>query len=104
MSELREIKIEEQKYFNNLPFPLVLTPPNEGLETIEATVDYLKNEENRKLIIDKLIQHGAILFRGLLVNNAKDFNEFALAFGWEDLPYIGGAGEYFLSYSNRIEY
>ena len=92
MSDLKEIEIEEQKYFNKLSFPLVLTP-HEGIETIQAAVDYIKNEENKKVILEKLIQHGAILFRGFPVNEAKDFNEFALAFGWDDLPYIGGAGE-----------
>ena len=29
--------------------------------------------------------------RGFPVNDANDFNEFSLAFGWTELPYIGGA-------------
>jgi hypothetical protein len=42
-------------------------------------------------ILAKLLVHGAILFRGFPVKSAKDFNDFALAFGWEDLPYIGSS-------------
>ena len=90
MSIFKEINIDEQKWFNNLPFPLVLSP-QEGFETIEKTVEFIKSEENRRNLLDKLIEHGAILFRGFPVNEAKDFNEFSLAFGWQDLPYVGGA-------------
>jgi alpha-ketoglutarate-dependent taurine dioxygenase len=90
MSDLREIHIEEQKTFNNLSFPLVLSP-NEEIKSIEETIKYIENDTNKKYILDKLLQHGAILFRGFPVVDAKDFNEFSLAFGWEDLPYIGGA-------------
>lgn len=40
---------------------------------------------------DLLTQHGAILFRNFPLKTAADFNEFAIAFGYENLPYIGGA-------------
>jgi hypothetical protein len=43
------------------------------------------------VLLESLLKHGAILFRGFPVNEPKDFNEFALTFGWKDLPYIGGA-------------
>ena len=43
------------------------------------------------ILLESLIKHGAILFRGFPVNEPKDFNDFALTFGWQDLPYIGGA-------------
>lgn len=38
-----------------------------------------------------LLKTGAILFRGFDVNTAKDFNDVVEAFGFEELPYVGGA-------------
>lgn len=88
MSEFNVISISEEKVFDDLVFPLTLAPL-ESIETIEQTIDYLK--QNLPQLLERLIKHGAILFRGFPVNTAKDFNDFALAFGWQDLPYIGGA-------------
>ena len=31
------------------------------------------------------------IHRGFPIKNANDFNDFSLAFGWKELPYIGGA-------------
>jgi hypothetical protein len=106
MSELKTISIEEEKCFNGLIFPLTLAP-SPSITTMDQTIDYLKN--NMKELLEKLIKHGAILFRGFPVNDAKDFNDFAVAFGWDDLPYIGGAavrtnvyGVVFTSYGKII--
>lgn len=85
---MQEISISEQKAFDNKSFPLVLTPPDD-VNSMKRTLEYLKNNMNS--IMDKLLQHGAILFRNFPVENPSDFNDFALSFGWNDLPYIGGA-------------
>lgn len=88
MNELNVISIEEEKFFNDLVFPLTLAP-TASINTAQQTIDYLKT--NKSQLLDRLIKHGAVLFRGFPVNDAKDFNDFAVAFGWDDLPYIGGA-------------
>ena len=86
MSQLNVISISEEKIINDHVFPLTIGP-TEQIETIEDSIEFIKS--NLASILDKLLTHGAILFRGFPVKSAKDFNDFALAFGWEDLPYIG---------------
>jgi hypothetical protein len=39
------------------------------------------------LIEEKLMKHGAILFRGFGLTSAEHFDNFALAFGYENFPY-----------------
>lgn len=85
---MSQISIPEEKVFNDLAFPLTLAP-TEALKTSENVAEYIKTNYNH--LMDLLLKHGAILFRGFPVMDAKDFNEFSLAFGWQDLPYIGGA-------------
>ncbi len=82
-----QIKISEQKSFNGLEFPLSLGPAHDL--TIADTITHI--QANRDTLLQSLLKHGAILFRGFPINNAKDFNDFSLAFGWQDLPYMGGA-------------
>jgi hypothetical protein len=42
-------------------------------------------------LMAELLQYGAILFRGFPTNTANDFNAVVEAFGFENLPYVGGA-------------
>ena len=88
MHTLNTISIPEERYFNGKVFPLTVCP-NENINTIEKTVDFIK--ANYESIRRELKNHGAILFRNFPVQSPKDFNDFSLAFGWENLPYIGGA-------------
>jgi hypothetical protein len=83
---LNILTIEEQKQIQNVTFPLTLSPPKSNI-TFEETLDFI--ESNRTELLDKLLQHGVILFRGFPVQSPKDFNDFAVKFGWENLPYIG---------------
>lgn len=85
---MNTITIPEQKFFHDKAFPLALSPTKE-LVTADDTVKYIK--DNYDSLMDQLLEHGAILFRGFPITDAKEFNAFSLAFGWEDLPYIGGA-------------
>jgi len=85
---MNQISIKEEKVFDDVVFPLTLAS-NDNLKSSESIVEYIK--ENYDDIMGKLLKHGAILFRGFSVKDAKDFNDFSLAFGWKDLPYIGGA-------------
>ncbi len=86
MTELKVISIEEEKFFDDIVFPLSLSPP-ENVTTTGETIELIKR--NMSDLMDKLLKHGAILFRGFPISSPKDFNDFALAFGWDDLPYIG---------------
>ena len=86
MTTLKYISIPEEKLIGGTVFPLTVSP-NESIRTIDDTTEFLK--QNLIQIQDKLLKHGSILFRGFPIADAKDFNDFALAFGWEDLPYIG---------------
>jgi alpha-ketoglutarate-dependent taurine dioxygenase len=85
----QEIHIPEQKYFEGVGhFPYVFGSTDTAV-TIREAVDWVKF--NKKHIESILLKHGAILFRGFPTNDAVAFNEFILAFGYENLPYIGGA-------------
>lgn len=66
-------------------FPLVLQceTPSVKLEDAVAWV-----EQNRKDLIKKASDHGAILFRGLPLNTPQDCDAFVAAFGIKNFPYI----------------
>ena len=90
MKDFVQVSISEEKHFDGLVFPMTLSPGEKSFESVEDVIQSLK--ENMTEILNKLVKHGAILLRGFPVNTPSDFNEVALAFGWKDLPYIGGAG------------
>lgn len=85
------IQIPQQKIFEGRPFPLVLSPSEEvsqggGAASVAAWV------KRRGATLDRqLAEHGAILLRGFPVGSASDFNDVVLAFGGDELPYVGGA-------------
>ncbi|XP_050232361.1 clavaminate synthase-like protein At3g21360 [Mercurialis annua] len=82
----KEIEIPYQKNFNSLIFPSILTPNPLSSSSLN---DSIKSENQ---FLDSLLhKHGAILFRGFGVNTASDFNDVVEAFGFEELPYVGGA-------------
>ena len=84
---MKQISISEQKLVDGIQFPLAFGPESE--QTLQDCIDYVQS--NKDQILTELRHHGAILFRGFPINDPKDFNDFCLAFGWKDLPYIGGA-------------
>lgn len=83
---MNKISIKEQKLLNETEFPLVLSPSSENT-TLQETIGHIS--KNLDSILTDLKHHGAILFRDFPINDAKDFNDFCLSFGWKDLPYIG---------------
>lgn len=86
---VKEINIHEQKHFEGVgSFPFVFGIEGEATNIAQA-VDWVK--ANKSFIESTLLQHGAILFRGFPTNDAAAFSEFVEAFGYENLPYIGGA-------------
>ena len=82
--------IPEQKMVNGLAFPLVIGPSdrksatekNHFLEWVNAYGDELH---------EKLIQHGAILFRGFPIEDADDFESMLNNSRYKNMPYVGGA-------------
>ncbi|KAL8167234.1 hypothetical protein V2J09_008733 [Rumex salicifolius] len=70
---------------NGARFPLILSPSGGSgsfIDVVKAHNTWLES---------RLLQVGAILFRGFPVNTASYFNDFVEAFGFEELPYVGGA-------------
>ncbi|KAG6428945.1 hypothetical protein SASPL_106984 [Salvia splendens] len=85
-SAFAEAKITEQKIHGGVIFPAVLTPVA-AAATLTVAV-----KEQRPWLDSVLHKHGAVLFRGFeSVATATDFNDVVEAFGYEELPYVGGA-------------
>ncbi|EPS60476.1 hypothetical protein M569_14325, partial [Genlisea aurea] len=85
-----ETTIPHQKTFTGVTFPAVLTPTNGRENTPSDFVDAILEE---KQFIESVLQkHGAVLFRGFgSLKTPQDFNGVVEAFGYEELPYVGGA-------------
>ncbi|KAK3018928.1 hypothetical protein RJ639_003525 [Escallonia herrerae] len=85
------VEIPQQRPYNQLLFPTVLTPnPKTTLpSTLSLTTQTVRDQ---KPWLDSLLyKSGAILFRGFPLNSASDFNDVVEAFGYDELPYVGGA-------------
>ncbi|GAY56400.1 hypothetical protein CUMW_171630 [Citrus unshiu] len=82
-----EIKLAEQKSYNSIPFPWVLTPNSTtNLSFLTETI-----RTQKPFLESLLLKAGAVLLRGFDVKTANDFNDVVEAFGYEELPYVGGA-------------
>lgn len=86
---LVEIQIPEQKLVTNgVRFPAVVSPAGAGTVPLSAT----QTIKTHKPFLESLLhQSGAVLLRGLPVHTASHFNDVVEAFGYEELPYVGGA-------------
>lgn len=87
-SLFKEIEIPQQKHYSNkggIVFPRVLFPLGTSSVLTEAV------QEHKSWLESLLHQSGALLFRGFPLTTASDFNDFVEAFGFEELPYVGGA-------------
>ncbi|GAV61255.1 TauD domain-containing protein [Cephalotus follicularis] len=88
---LMEIQIPHQKTYNSIPFPTVLSPGPSTTSPFSVS-SLTKTIRTQKPSLDSLLHKaGAILFRGFPINTANDFNDVVEAFGYEELPYVGGA-------------
>lgn len=85
-----EIQVPNQKSYDGIQFPSVLSPsPRTSLISLSLFTEAIKRE---KRFLDSLLhKSGAVLFRGFPVETASDFNDVVEAFGFEELPYVGGA-------------
>jgi len=82
-----EGKSPEQKIIEGKAFPLILTP------TRAVTVEEVKKwiSSNKEDILNRVSEHGVVMFRGIPQRTPQDFDEFCTSFGFDALPYIGGA-------------
>ena len=71
LSQVRTIKTE--LLAPNLKLPLVITPDSTDIDLVEWA------GENREFIEARLLDHGAILFRGFAINSVPEFESFANA-------------------------
>lgn len=85
-----EIQVPNQTSYDGIQFPSVLSPsPRTSLISLSLFTEAIKRE---KRFLDSLLhKSGAVLFRGFPVETASDFNDIVEAFGFEELPYVGGA-------------
>ena len=87
LPDVTTLTLPEQKYFDGLPFPLILTPTvadrssADWQQWVRANLEALKST---------LIKYGAILFRGFPMDTPEDFDLFAKSYGWAEFPYVGG--------------
>uniref|UniRef100_A0A7N0ZW19 TauD/TfdA-like domain-containing protein n=1 Tax=Kalanchoe fedtschenkoi TaxID=63787 RepID=A0A7N0ZW19_KALFE len=83
-----EVSTPQQRRYGSITFPTVLTlnpqpPPDFDLPaSISAHKPWLQSCLHRS---------GAVLFRGFPLRTPSDFNAFVEAFGFQELPYVGGA-------------
>ncbi|XP_047962094.1 clavaminate synthase-like protein At3g21360 [Salvia hispanica] len=79
------VKTPFQRKFTGETFPAVLSPAMPACDLSAAV------KEEKSLLESLLHRHGAILFRGFdSTATGADFNDVVEAFGYEELPYVGG--------------
>ncbi|KAH9605114.1 hypothetical protein KSS87_005738 [Heliosperma pusillum] len=87
-SSFTETQFPQQKPLNTSQFPLILTPTH-NVTDISCFTDAIKS--HKQWLLSRLISSAAIIFRGFQVSSAKEFNDVVEAFGFDELPYVGGA-------------
>ncbi|KAK3219993.1 hypothetical protein Dsin_013963 [Dipteronia sinensis] len=85
-----ETQIPQQKYYNSIPFPSVLSP--NPRTAVPCSVSHLIEAiKTHKPFLDSLLHKtGTVIFRGFDVKTAEDFNTVIEAFAYEELSYVGG--------------
>ncbi|MBA0785014.1 hypothetical protein Gotri_027848 [Gossypium trilobum] len=79
-----------QKHYGSFTFPSILSPnPKSSPSSLSVFTESIKS--HKPFLDSLLLKSGALLFRGFPVKTAKDFNDVVEAFGFEELPYVGGA-------------
>jgi len=87
--QVEEITIEGQQSNETGLFPLVLQPLSSS-SSLQDTLNFIQSQKSQ--LEQKLIQHGAILFRNFPIKTVEDFYKFLLSFQWEFGSYLGGGG------------
>jgi len=88
---VKSVNIKEQKVFDGLPFPLVLSPADDFKDKDpQFWNDWVK--KHLKVIESLLLKYGAILYRGFPFDTPKDFDEFSKAYGYNPYQNVQGLG------------
>jgi len=89
--EVTSILIPEQKIFDGVPFPLVLSPsPAHSTKDNSYWMSWIQDNINQLKLL--LLKHGAILFRDFPIEDPKCFDGFSAAFGYPPFPFFAGIG------------
>uniref|UniRef100_A0A1J3CRN1 Clavaminate synthase-like protein n=1 Tax=Noccaea caerulescens TaxID=107243 RepID=A0A1J3CRN1_NOCCA len=89
---LVETRITQQKLYESKLFPAVISPSSAIPIPAQALPLFTQTIKTQKPYLDSLLhESGAVLFRGFPVNSADEFNDVVEAFGFDELPYVGGA-------------
>ncbi|XP_037404480.1 clavaminate synthase-like protein At3g21360 [Triticum dicoccoides] len=93
-SFFREARLPEQRAVEGVAFPAVLVPsggpPGPGEGSLDEFLAAVRSERASR--VEPLLREaGAVLLRGFPARTAADFDAAVEAFGYEELPYVGGA-------------
>lgn len=88
--DFEESRIAQEKLVEGIQFPKVLLPaPSQSFSSAAQVGEAITRH---KTWLDSLLHSsGALLLRGFPIHSPVDFNHVVEAFGYEELPYIGGA-------------
>jgi hypothetical protein len=91
-SFFQEACLPEQRAVEGVAFPAVLVPSG-GPPAQESLDEFLAavRSERASRVEPLLRDAGAVLLRGFAARTAADFDRAVDAFGYEELPYVGGA-------------
>ncbi|KAJ3207100.1 hypothetical protein HDU67_007683 [Dinochytrium kinnereticum] len=100
--------IPEQRAFDGgRLFPLVLSPSSASSASSAEPPSFATGAEaaawanaNKDHLRARLVENGAILFRGFPLDRPEDFSDFVEALGVEPLPYVGGAAPRYTVYKD----
>ncbi|CAJ1955320.1 unnamed protein product [Sphenostylis stenocarpa] len=80
-----EIQVPGQKFVKGVPFPAVVSPSASAVPLTDSV------KTNEPFLQSLLLRSGAVLFRDFSLSTASHFNDVVEAFGYDELPYVGGA-------------
>ncbi|KAH9301178.1 hypothetical protein KI387_012761, partial [Taxus chinensis] len=88
--DFQETQIPEERWVQGIQFPKVLFPANsQSFSSVAQVGEAIRS--HGAWLESHLHSSGALLFRGFPIHSAADFNQLVEAFGYEELPYVGGA-------------
>ncbi|GAB5371889.1 hypothetical protein AAMO2058_001618900 [Amorphochlora amoebiformis] len=82
--------LPEAKIYDGKVFPLTFYPGKDQPPVGQTRLSEWASA-NRKLITQKAMEHGAILFRGFDLRSPEEQAAFFLSLGLKSMPYVGGA-------------
>src|SRR6218665_326971 len=89
--EVKSVNTKEQKVFEGISFPLILSPSDTFREKEPLFWnDWVK--ENINTIENLLLKYGAILFRGFPFDTPKEFDDFSKAYDYNPFHKFYGLG------------